>query len=93
VPLLRCEPVTGIVPLEYFLIPAAGRLVRGEPRNLIKNNSGAENGGQAIEFWLADHENPNTREKYRAEAERRLLWAVFAKGKPLSGLDINDARV
>lgn len=47
---------------------------------------------QAINFWLVDYENANTREKYRTEAERLLLWSIFSKGKPLSSLDINDAR-
>ncbi|MFM0077007.1 phage integrase family protein [Paraburkholderia sediminicola] len=92
VPQLRREPVTGIVPLEYFLIPPDLDGSSGANRNLIKNNSNARNDKQAIEFWLADYENPNTREKYRAEAERLLLWAILAKGKPLSSLDINDAR-
>ncbi|MFM0418766.1 phage integrase family protein [Paraburkholderia aromaticivorans] len=92
VPRLRREPVTGIVPLEYFLIPPDLDGSSGANRNVIKNNSGAHNDRQAIEFWLADYENPHTREKYRTEAERLLLWAIFAKGKPLSGLDINDAR-
>ncbi|MGF6292708.1 phage integrase family protein [Paraburkholderia youngii] len=92
VPQIRREPVTGIVPLEYFLVPADLDGSQGTNRNLIRNNSGAQNDRQAIEFWLADYENPNTREKYRTEAERLLLWAIFAKGKPLSSLDINDAR-
>jgi integrase len=88
---LRREPVTGIVPLEYFLIPADLDGSSGANRNPIKNNSGAHNDLQAIGFWLADYENP-TRERYRAQAERLLLWAIFAKGKPLSSLTINDAR-
>lgn len=92
VPQLRREPVTGIVPMEYFVIPADLDGSHGKNRNLIKNNSNAHNDKQAIEFWLADYENPNTREKYRTEAERLLLWAIFAKGKPLSSLDIDDAR-
>ncbi|MFM0145022.1 phage integrase family protein [Paraburkholderia sp. RL18-085-BIA-A] len=92
VPQLRREPVTGIVPLEYFLIPADLDGSSGANRNLLKNNSGAHNDLQAIHFWLTDYENANTREKYRAEAERLLLWSIFAKGKPLSSLDINDAR-
>lgn len=92
VPQLRREPSFGIVPLEYVLIPPELDGSRGANRNLIKNNSGAQNDMQAIGFWLADYENRNTREKYRSEAERLLLWANFAKGKPLSSLDINDAR-
>ncbi|MEW6346241.1 MAG: phage integrase family protein [Paraburkholderia sp.] len=92
VPQIRRAPSTGIVPLEYFLIPPDLDGSAGANRNLLKNNSGAQNDQQAIDFWLADYENPNTREKYRTEAERLLLWAIFAKGKPLSSLNINDAR-
>ncbi|CAE6956318.1 phage integrase family protein [Paraburkholderia domus] len=92
VPQLQRAPATGIVPLEYFLIPADLDGSSGANRNLLKNNSRAQNDLQAIDFWLADYENPNTRLRYRAEAERVLLWAVFAKGKPLSSLDIDDAR-
>ncbi|MBN3754322.1 tyrosine-type recombinase/integrase [Paraburkholderia sp. Tr-20389] len=92
VPQLRRDPVTGIVPLEYFLIPADLDGSHGANRNRLKNNSRALDDRQAIDFWLADYENPNTRLRYRAEAERLLLWAIFAKGKPLSSLDIDDAR-
>jgi len=88
---LRREPVTGIVPMEYFLIPPELDGSAGANRNVVKNNSNAHNDLQAIEFWLADYENP-TRDRYRAHAERLLLWAIFAKGKPLSSLAITDAR-
>jgi site-specific recombinase XerD len=92
VPQLKREPSTGIVPLEFFQIPADLDGSRGVNRNLIKNNSGAPNDLAAIRFWLADYENPHTRARYHTEAERLLLWAIFAKGKPMSSLDINDAR-
>ena len=49
-PQLRREPVTGIVPLEYFLIPADLDGSSGANRNLLKNNSGAHNDLQAIGF-------------------------------------------
>ncbi|WP_175949486.1 phage integrase family protein [Burkholderia vietnamiensis] len=91
-PALTRAPATGIVPLEYFLIPADLDGSLGANRNPLKNNSGAHNDLQAIDFWLADYENPHTRDKYRVEAERLLLWAIFAKRKPLSSLDVNDAR-
>ncbi|MGF6649546.1 site-specific recombinase XerD [Paraburkholderia youngii] len=91
VPHLKREPSTGIVPLESFLIPAELDGSRGANRNLVKNNSGANNDLQAIHFWLADYEQP-TRDRYRAQAERLLLWAIFAKDKPLSSLTISDAR-
>ncbi|VVE85703.1 phage integrase family protein [Pandoraea sputorum] len=92
VPQLTREAATGIVPLECLRVPAALDGTHGANRNLIKNNSGAHHDLQAIHFWLADYENANTRAKYHTEAERLLLWAIFAKGKALSSLDINDAR-
>lgn len=92
VPQITREPATGIVPLEFFLIPADLDGSHGANRNLIKNNTGAHNDLQAIHFWLADYENEHTRAKYRTEAERLLLWAIFAKGRALSSLDIHDAR-
>jgi site-specific recombinase XerD len=92
VPQLKREPVTGIVPLESLLLPSANDGSQGTNRHQLKNYSGAQNDREAIEFWLANYENDNTREKYRTEAERLLLWAIFAKGKPLSSLEITDAR-
>jgi hypothetical protein len=50
VPQLRREPATGIVPLEYFLIPPDLDGSSGANRNLIKNNCGAHNDLQAIGF-------------------------------------------
>lgn len=61
-------------------------------RNPVKNNSRAQNDREAIEFRLADYENPHTRQRYRTEAERRLLWSIFVKHKALSSLDTDDAR-
>lgn len=91
-PLAAAGPVTAIVPLERFLLPPELDGSRGAHRNLVKNNSRANNDREAIEFWLADYENPNTRQRYRTEAERLLLWAIFAKRKALSSLDTDDAR-
>ncbi|WP_240674654.1 tyrosine-type recombinase/integrase [Burkholderia stabilis] len=65
---------------------------RGAHRNLVKNNSRANNDREAINFWLADYQNPNTRQRYPTEAERLLLWAIFVKRKALSSLDTDDAR-
>ncbi|WP_438397002.1 phage integrase family protein [Caballeronia sp. DA-9] len=91
VPQLRRDRATGIAPMEYFLIPPDLDGSAGANRNIVKNNSNALNDLQAIEFWLADYENP-TRDRYRMQAERLLLWAIFGKGKPLSSLTISDAR-
>ncbi|HHV7524840.1 TPA: phage integrase family protein [Burkholderia orbicola] len=91
-PLAAAGPVTAIVPLERFLLPPELDGSRGAHRNLVKNNSRANNDREAIDFWLADYENPNTRQRYRTEAERLLLWAIFVKRKALSSLDTDDAR-
>ncbi|WP_331458318.1 phage integrase family protein, partial [Burkholderia sp. MSMB1498] len=91
-PTLTAGPVTAIVPLERFLLPPELDGSRGAHRNLLKNNSRANNDREAIEFWLADYENPHTRARYRTEAERLLLWAIFVKRKPQSSLDTDDAR-
>jgi hypothetical protein len=66
---LRREPATGIVPLEYFLIPADPDGSHGANRNRL---SRALNDRQAIDFWLADYEI-RLALRYRAEAERLLL--------------------
>ncbi|WP_232445194.1 phage integrase family protein [Burkholderia ubonensis] len=91
-PTLTAGPVTAIVPLERFLLPPELDGSRGAHRNLVKNNSRANNDREAIDFWLADYENPNTRQRYRTEAERLLLWAIFVKRKALSSLNTDDAR-
>ncbi|RQX90180.1 phage integrase family protein [Burkholderia stagnalis] len=91
-PLAAVGPVTAIVPLERFLLPPELDGSHGAHRNLVKNNSRAHNDREAIDFWLADYENPHTRQRYRTEAERLLLWAIFVKRKALSSLDTDDAR-
>lgn len=90
--LAAAGPVTAIVPLERFLLPPELDGSHGAHRNLAKNNSRANNDREAIDFWLADYENPHTRQRYRTEAERLLLWAIFVKRKALSSLDTDDAR-
>ncbi|MCR4470046.1 site-specific integrase [Burkholderia sp. SCN-KJ] len=90
--LAAAGPATAIVPLERFLLPPEMDGSHGIHRNLVKNNSCANNDREAIEFWLADYENPHTRQRYRTEAERLLLWSIFVKRKALSSLDTDDAR-
>ncbi|WP_257993577.1 site-specific integrase [Cupriavidus pauculus] len=47
----------------------------------------------AIQTWLADYgpEGSHTWRAYRTQAERFLLWTVFARGRALAGLDASDA--
>ena len=90
--LVAPAPSTGIVPLERFLVPAELNGSQGVNRNLMKNNSGVNDDLSAIHFWLADIENPHTLAKYKIEAERLLLWAILQKQKPMSSLNVEDAR-
>ncbi|WP_323122454.1 phage integrase family protein [Burkholderia alba] len=91
-PTLTAGPVTAIVPLERFLLPPELDGLHGTHRNLVKNNSRANDDREAIDFWLADYENPNTRQRYLTEAKRLLLWVIFVKRKALSSIDTGDAR-
>lgn len=77
-----------IVSIEFVILADLDG-TSGANRNLPRNHCGAQNDRQVIEFWLADYEDPRTREKYRSEAEWLLLWAILSKGKTLSSLDIN----
>ena len=87
------NPATGIVPPEYFRIPADLDGSTGANRDRFKDNSRAFNDLQGAHLWLAVYKNPTTRARYCTEAERLLIWAIFAKGNPLSGPEIHDARL
>jgi hypothetical protein len=52
---------------------------------------GVHDDRSALEHWLSDYQNPTTRNRYQNEVERLLLWAIIAKGKPLSSIDVIDA--
>ncbi len=76
--------------LERFYAPALLDGSQGAYRGEGKDCSlSASNDREAIESWLA-HRKPHTLRSYRKEAERLLLWAVFAKNKPLSSLNHDD---
>jgi hypothetical protein len=64
---LRREPLMDIVSIEFVILADLDG-TSGANRNLPRNHSGAQNDRQVIEFWLADYEDPRTREKYRSEA-------------------------
>lgn len=91
--LLRARAVRSeIAPLERFLVPREldgrqGRL-RADP---ARTQIAAENDYEAIAVWLgARATNDNTWRAYRREAERLLLWCVFARGKALSSITVED---
>jgi hypothetical protein len=52
---------------------------------------GIDDDRAALERWLSEYTSPATKNRYQNELERLLLWALFAKGKPLSSIDVNDA--
>jgi site-specific recombinase XerD len=51
----------------------------------------AANDYQAVHAWLSLHEADATKRAYRKEAERLILWAVYARGRALSSLSTEDA--
>ncbi|MCC8397241.1 hypothetical protein LJ656_32220 [Paraburkholderia sp. MMS20-SJTR3] len=63
----------------------------GSNRGAAKPPLGVHDDRSALEHWLSLYENPTTRNRYRNEVERLLLWALIAKRKPLSSIDVMDA--
>ncbi|MBC7702846.1 MAG: tyrosine-type recombinase/integrase [Rhodoferax sp.] len=51
----------------------------------------ANNDYDAVQSWLGLHESPATQRAYKKEAERLILWAIVARGQPLSSLTTEDA--
>jgi site-specific recombinase XerD len=91
-PALQRAVQCGIVPLEALEVPnlldgSAGLNRAPLPRHQQHINTDLA----AIEGWLSTRTNsPHTARAYRREAERLLLWAIVAKGKPLSSLNTLD---
>jgi site-specific recombinase XerD len=87
------RPVLAIVPMEKLALPATLDGHDGSNRVLDACRIGAVNDLAAIQAWLAARAagSPHTERAYRKEAERLLLWAVFARGRALSSLDVDDA--
>ncbi|KQR78862.1 hypothetical protein ASG35_10885 [Burkholderia sp. Leaf177] len=82
----------GIVPLEALDVPTGLNGSAGINRAKRSAPDGDFNTDlQALNAWLAGHQHsPHTVRAYRREAERLLLWAIYAKEKALSSLDHND---
>ena len=87
------RPVMAIVPIEKLALPATLDGRDGTNRASDACRIGAVNDLAAIQAWLAARAagSPHTERAYRREAERLLLWAVFARGRALSSLDVDDA--
>lgn len=90
--LVVVEQPQGIVPWERIAIPLEVDGSRGTfraPRASCTLD--ANNDYEAVQAWLALHESPATKNAYRKEAERLILWAIVERGRALSSLTSEDA--
>ncbi|MBU9336829.1 phage integrase family protein [Burkholderia multivorans] len=91
------QPLPGaaadVAPLEALRVPAALDGSAGLNRAPVPAHQAELNTDlQAVHAWIATRgaRSDATRRAYRREAERLLLWAIVAKGKPLSSLNTMD---
>jgi len=90
--LVAVEPPQDVVPWERLAVPHEVDGSRGAfraPRASCTLT--ANNDYEAVQAWLALHESPATRNAYRKEAERLILWAIVECGRALSSLTTEDA--
>ncbi|MGF6870677.1 hypothetical protein OKW35_000131 [Paraburkholderia sp. MM5477-R1] len=78
-------------PLSRLSVPPHLSGSAGTNRDTAMPPVGIDDDRAALERWLSDYTSPVTKNRYQNELERLLLWALFAKGKPLSSIDVNDA--
>ncbi|BDB27308.1 tyrosine-type recombinase/integrase [Cupriavidus sp. P-10] len=87
-------PAAMVAPLEALLLPPALDGRHGHNRAAAGSESriAAQTDLMAIHAWLGVHPpiGGHTWRAYRTQAERFLLWAVFARGKALSDLTVED---
>ncbi|BDB27798.1 tyrosine-type recombinase/integrase [Cupriavidus sp. P-10] len=87
-------PAVMIAPLEALALPAErdGHIGHNRPGPGATPRTTAQTDLAAIQAWLATcgPEDGQTWRTYRCHSERFLLWAVFARGKALSDLTVED---
>ncbi|CAG9166092.1 Tyrosine recombinase XerC [Cupriavidus pampae] len=87
-------PAAMVAPLESLLLPPAldGRHGHNRAAAGSEQRIAAQNDLMAIHAWLGVHLpiGGHTWRAYRTQAERFLLWAVFARSKALSDLTVED---
>jgi len=87
-------PAAMVGPLESLLLPPAldGRHGHNRAAAGGEQRIAAQNDLMAIHAWLGVHLpiGGHTWRAYRTQAERFLLWAVFARSKALSDLTVED---
>ncbi|MGN5478066.1 phage integrase family protein [Cupriavidus basilensis] len=83
-----------IAPLEALMLPLDrdGRSGHNRAGPEAQPRTAARQDLAAVQAWLATRgpETSPTWRTYRCHAERWLLWAVFARGKALSDLTVED---
>jgi len=90
--LIAVAPPQDVVPWERLVVPQKVDGSRGTfraPRASCTLD--ADNDYEAVQAWLALHESSATRNAYRKEAERLILWAIVERGRALSSLTTEDA--
>lgn len=87
------RPVHAVVPMEKLALPATLDGHDGTNRAPDACQIGAVNDLGAIDAWLAARAagSAHTERAYRKEAERLLLWSVFARKRAMSSLNVDDA--
>jgi site-specific recombinase XerD len=90
--LVAREAPTDIVPWERLQLPqeldGSNGAFRAPRASCVL---AADDDYRAVQAWLGLHEAQATQRAYRKEAERLILWAIVARGKPLSSLTTEDA--
>lgn len=82
---------TAIVPLDRFLVPAVLDGSQGRNRADARPFIPMTNDLDAIHAWLSLlDKDSHTYRGYQREAERLLLWAIMARQKAFSSLDVTD---
>ena len=86
-------PLHAVAPMERVLIPIELNGAQGSNRSPEPCRIHAHHDLEAIYSWLSlKDDNAKTYQAYKKELERLLLWAVLARGKPVSSLNTDDCR-
>ncbi len=89
-PVLYDVPATFDDAWRLPVLPDALTGAEGVNRGRGGKQINADQDRAAIQAWLDTARSPRTREAYRREAERLLLWCWVVHGKPVSSLLLED---
>jgi len=90
--LIDQSATSAVVPWERLVIPPHLDGSNGTLRAPLAGASlGADTDYAAVSAWLNLHETTATRNAYRKEVERFLLWCILEREKSLSSATVEDA--